>query len=333
MNKKNLIDIFTKDTKYNYHLIRTNDPIGHLLYLMKNGSQLTTDSLEFTTTRIAEELVKDCGVEIEKIAPGIFFTNENNTEKLKYELNEKLTENNKFSFFIESIKDKYRILEIKDSLLYKKDPEAYEEAKKKEHLEKQKELLEQLKNQIENSKIERENALLSYNNNLIKLIRDHFDDVIEFEQRDFNFQKEIELIISNLIDDDTWLKINDIPFSCNIEIISMEREQMKVFLTDNNLLYTATLKFDKTKLTAENFEKIEKIPNTIMDYDFLSFLYDIDTNSIQDWEFKNHTEKFEYIINLLVPILKEEKKKKQEEIIQKLIENESKDEDENEYNE
>lgn len=320
MNKKNLIDIFTKDTKYNYHLIRTDDPIGHLLYLMKNGSQLTTDSLEFVTTRVAEELVKDCGVEIEKIAPGIFFTNENNTEKLKYELNERLIENNEFSSFIESIKDQYRILEIKDSLLYKKDPEAYEEAKKKEHVEKQKELLEQLKNQIENSKIERENALLSYNNNLIKLIRDHFDDVIEFEQADFNFQKEIETIIFNLIDEETWLKIDGVPFSCNIEIISMEREQMKVFLTDNNLLYTATLKFDKAKLIAENFEKIEKSPNNITDYDFLSCLYDIDTNSIQDWEFKNHTEKFQYIINLLVPILKKEKKKKQEEIIKKLSE-------------
>ena len=133
--KKNLLNLFTQDTQHNYHVIKTTEPDGHLVYLMKNGLDLSTDSLEFKPTSIAEELVKECDVKIEKFAPSIFFTEETDTNELKIKLNFKLYDSEDFSNFIEGIKDEYRILEVKDSMLYKKDPEAYKASKEQEHQE------------------------------------------------------------------------------------------------------------------------------------------------------------------------------------------------------
>lgn len=330
--KKNLFKVFTEDISYNYHIVKTEEPNGHLIYLIKNGSELSTDTLEFSPTKIVEDLVAECGVKIEKFAPAIFFTEEDNTAKLKYELDDKLTENKDFSEFVNTIKDEYRILEVKDSLLYKKDPEAYKKAKEEEYIEHQKELLEDYLKQLDEQKKHREEVILAYNNDLMKLIKEYLDGIIEFEKQDFNFNKEIEKLISNLIDPETWLKVDEKPFVCKIHPISLEQDKLNVLLTNNDISYTATLRFDKTVLVTENIVKVENEPIIMTDYDFLIQLYEIDLTDIKkEWEFKNETDRIKYVIDYLVPILKEAKDKKQQEMIEKMIkEQESEENIENE---
>jgi len=327
--KKRLLDLFTQDVEYNYHLVRTIDPNGHLLYLMKNDSTLGQDSLEFAPTVIIQELLKNCSIEVEKFAPAIFWTDEFDTEELKSKLNKKLTENIDFSNFIESIRDKYRILEIQDSLLYKKDPEAYTESKRNEYAEHQKELMEDFIKQHQDSKKKREEKLLAYNNNLIKLLKEYFEDIIEFEKRDFDFTIEFEKIVSNLIDPETWIKIEDVPFECKVEICSLSENKMKVHLTNNNdYSFTATLRFEKTQLITEDIIRIDEsitCPRIMSDYDVLVQLYDINVKSIPEWIYKNETDRFEYIIDHLVPIFKESKEKIKEEFVNKINKSEKDD--------
>lgn len=321
--KKNLLNLFTQDASYNYHLVRTEEPNGHLIYLVKNGSELNVETLEFSPTKIAEELIQECSVQIEKFAPSIFFTEESNTEKLKYELNDKLSETAEFSAFVESIKDEYRILEVKDSLLFKKDPEAYEAEKKKEYEDHQKELWDQVIEEHKEKIRKRTEHLMSYENDLVKLMKEYFQNIIEYEKRDFNLDSELEKLVGNLIDPETWIKINDKPFICRIEPISFEKDKMNAFFTDNNdYSYTATLRFDKTVLITENVVKIEKgdaLPECMTDYEFISKLYDVDITSVKEWEYKNHTDRFEYVIDYLAPIFKEEKLKKEKELVEKLM--------------
>jgi len=227
--KKNLFKIFTQDVVYNYHVVKTEEPIGHLVYLIKNGSEVNVDTLEFDPTIIVEELISNCGVKIEKFAPSIFFTEEDNTEKLKYELEDKLSADSDFSTFIESIKDEYRILEVRDSLLFKKDPEEYERVKQEEHNEHQKDLLEQYGKQQEDQKNQREKHILSYNNDLIKLLSEYFSEIVEYEKRDFNFDNELKKIVGGLADIESWIKIDEKPFICNIKICSIEQNKLKYF--------------------------------------------------------------------------------------------------------
>lgn len=320
--KKNLLKLFSEDTEYHYHLVKTEEPNGHLIYVIKDGNELDAELLEFYPTSIIEELLNGMQISFEKFAPSVFFTEEENIEKLKYELNDKFSENSEFSSFIEEIKDKYRMLEIKDSLLYKKDPEAYEEQKRKEHEEHQKELWDKAIKQHEERVKKREEALLEYDNNLIKLLQDHLKSVVEYEKRDFNLEVEIEKVISNLVDPETWIKINDEPFICRAEPISLETDKMNVFLTDNNdYSYTADLRFDKTVLVTENIIRIGKgdsLPNCMSDYEFLSSLFEMDLSNIPDWEFKNDVDKFNYVIDYLAPIFKEERLKEEKEFIEKL---------------
>lgn len=321
--KKNLLNLFAQDTVYNFHIIKTEEPDGHLLYLIKNGEPLEQDSLEFSPNLIIEGLIKECSVVAEKFAPSIFFTEETSTEKLKYLLTEKLTEDLDFSNFIESIKDEYRILEVKDSLLYKKDPDAYEANKRKEHEEHQKDLWEEAMNQMLDKKKSRENTILAYENNIIKLFKDYFEGIIEYEKRDFDFSSELSKIIGNLIDPETWIKINDVPFVCRIDICSLENDKINAFLTDNNdYSYTATLKFDKTVLVTENIIRINKgdeMPKIKSDYEILSQLYDIDTQSVEEWEYKNETDRIEYVIDYLVPIFKVKKEANEKELMEKYL--------------
>jgi len=322
--KKRLLNLFTQDMKYNFHLIRTIDPNGHLLYLMKNESPLNQDSLEFAPTVIIQELLKNCSVEVEKFAPAIFWTNEFDTEELKQKLNNNLLENPDFSNFIESIKEQYRILEIQDSLLYKKDPEAYAESKRAEYAEHQKELMGDFIKQHQDSKNKREEALLEYNDNLIKLLKDYFEDIIEFEKRDFDFNVELDKIIGSLIDPETWIKIDDKPFNCRIELSALFENKMKVYLTDNNdYSFSAILRFEKTQLITEEIIRIDESitsPRIMSDYDAIAQLYNIDIKSIPEWEYKNESDRFEYIIDYLVPIFKESKEKRKEEYLNKIKE-------------
>lgn len=329
--KKNLMNLFTQDVSYNYHVVKTAEPDGHLIYLIKHGSELNTDTLEFSPTKIVEDLVKDCEVSIEKFAPAIFWTEETNTEKLRYLLNDKLSENSEFSSFIETIKDEYRILEVKDSLLFKKDPEAYEKAKQEEYETHQKELWDQMLEQLNDKKKKREESILSYENDLIKLMKEWFESIIEYEKRDFNFELELEKFIGNFIDPETWIKINDNPFVCRVEMISFEKEKMNVFLTDNNdYSYTATLRFDKTVFVTENVTRINKgedLPNCMTDYEVLAQLYGVDLTNVKEWDFKNHTDRFEYVIDYLAPIFKAEKIKKEQEFIENTLKNEADEDD------
>lgn len=322
--KKNLLNLFTQDVSYNYHLVKTEEPNGHLIYLIKNGSELNVETLEFAPTRIAEELIQECSVQIEKFAPAIFFTEDTNTEKLKYELNDKLSENAEFSAFIESIKDEYRILEVKDSLLFKKDPEAYEAEKQKEYQDHQKELWEKVIEEHKEKVKRRNDSIMAYDNDLFKLLKEYFESIIEYEKRDFALDSELEKIVGNLIDPETWIKINDNPFACRIEPISFDgNDKLNVFLTDNNdYSYTATLRFDKTVLVTENIVRINKgdaLPDCMTDYEFISKLYDVDITTVKDWEYKNDTDRFEYVIDYLTPIFKENKDKKEKEMLDKIL--------------
>lgn len=326
--KKNLLNLFSEDIQYNYHIIDTKEPDGHLIYLIKNGSELNVDTLEFSPTRIAEELVSDCDVKIEKIAPAIYFTEETNVTDLKIKLNFRLYESDEFSKFIDTIKDEYRILEVKDSLLYKKDPNAYEEAKRREHEEHQKELWDKYAKQIEEQNKKREEYLMSYKNDLMKLLSEYFESIIEFEKRDFNLTTELDKLFSNLIDENKWIKVNDKPFACRTDVISLEKDKINVFLTDNNdFSFTATLRFDKTVLVTEDILRIsdnDKLPELMSDYNFLSQLYNVDINLFKDWDFKNETDKFNDVIDHLSSIFKENKIKKEKEYIESL-ENKEKD--------
>jgi len=336
--KKNLLNIFTQDASYNYHLVKTEEPKGHLIYLGKNGANLDVESLEFSPTRIAEELIIECGVEMEKFAPSIFFSEEFNTEKLKYLLNNKLSENAEFSTFIDSVKDEYRILVVEDCLLFKNDPQAYQATKQKEYEENQKELWEEMIKQHQDKKSKREKALLEYDNDFEKLLKEYLESIIEYEKKDFELTVELDKIVGNLIDPETWIKINDKPFNCRIEVISLKKDIMNVFLTDNNdYSYTATLRFDKTVLVTENPVRIDKedeLPITMNDYKVLSQLYEVDLTNVKDWEFKNHTDRFEYVIDYLTPIFKEAKDKKEKEYVEKALkeEQEEKEKEEKENN-
>lgn len=324
MNRERLKKLFTDDTSYIYHVIKTEEPNGHLVYLMKSDSELKLDSLEFESTKIVEDVVKDCFVTLEKFAPSVFFTDDIDTDILKEKLNQKLSETKEFSDFIEYYKDEYRILEIKDSLLYKKDPAEYEAAKQKEHNEKQKELLDQLLKEIENNKNARNEKLLSYNNNLFKLLKEFFQSRIEYEKLDFDFTTQIEEFLSKFIDEETWIKVNNKPFICRTEIVSLFEETIDIFVTDNNdYSFTVTLRFDKTKFIAENILRINKgdnLPRFATDYEILIQLFDIDVNTIEYWDLKTESDKFEYIINYLVPIFNEESKLKEQKLLEKLIE-------------
>lgn len=323
MNKrKSLLDLFTQDASYNYHLVRTIEPNGHLLYLIKNGEILEQDTLEFKPTAIVEELIKECSVQIEKFAPAIFWTEEFDTTELKEKLNVKLSEEPNFSNFIDSIKEEYRILEVQDSLLFKKDPEAYAEAKKAEYAEHQKELMEDFLKQHTESKNKREEAILAYNNNLFKLLKEYFESIIEYEKRDFNFSSELEKIVGSLIDPETWIKIEDQPFACRIEICSLLEDRIKVYLTDNNeYSYTATLRLDEIHLITEDAIRIDESvtsPSIKSDYDILAQLYDVDIKSVPEWNYKNETDRFEYVIDYLIPIFKEESEKRKQEYLDKI---------------
>lgn len=324
--KKNLLNLFSEDTQYNYHIINTQEPDGNLIYLIKNGSPLNVDTLEFSTNRIAEELISDCDVKIEKFAPSIYFTEETNVTDLKIKLNFKLYESEEFSNFIDTIKDEYRTLEVKDSLLYKKDPEAYNEAKQKEHEEHQKDLWGEYMKQIEEQKKKREDTLMSYNNDLIKLISEYLENVIEFEKRDFDLAKELDKFLSSLIDIDKWIKINDNPFICRTDVISFEKDKMNVFLTDNNdYSFTATLRFDKTVLVTENVVRItenDELPKVMSDYEFLSQLYNVDLNIFEDWSFKNETDRFNDVIDHLSTIFKENKIKREKDYLESILKEE-----------
>lgn len=322
--KSNLLNLFSQDVEYNYHLISTTEPNGSLIYLIKNGLELNTDSLEFSKLKIAEELVELCSIKIEKFAPSIYFTEEIDIDNLKDKLNKKFVEDINFNLFIESIKDEYRTLEVRDSLLYKKDPDAYEAVKKAEYLDNQKELWGKYEKQIEDQAKSKESILLAYDNDLIKLLKEYFESIIEFEKRDFNFSSEITKVVNSLINKENYIKINDTPYSGSIEVLSLSKDRINVYLTNNNdYSFTATLRFQDTKLETENIVRIgvnDTIPITMTDYDFLILLYDIDTTIIKDWNFKNETDRFNYTIDYLAPIFKEEKKKKQEDFIKSLKE-------------
>lgn len=330
-NKQRLLSLFSEDVEYNYHIISTTEPNGNLIYLIKNGLELNTDSLEFSQLKIAEELIGQCSVKIEKLAPAIYFTDEIDIKSLSEKLDIKISKNSDFSFFIDSIKDEYRILEVKDSLLYKKDPEAYEEAKQKEHNAKQKDLWGEYTKQIEGKAKQREEALMAYENDLMKLLKEYFEGIIEYEKRDFDFTTEFQKIIGNLVNPETWIKINDRPYVCRIDLLSLEKDRVNVYLTDNNdYSYTATLRFQGTMIETENIVKIEIgdiVPNIISDYEVLSLLYDVDLTSVKDWEFKNETERFEYVIDYLVPIFKEAKEAKTQAFLKSLSDAENSEEE------
>jgi len=332
--KKNLLKLFSQDVSYCFHLIESKEPDGNLIYVLNSESKFDVDSLEFSPTHIIEELFLECDIKVEKFAPAVFFSDITSSEELKYKLKEKLEENTEFSEFIGTVKDEYRMLEIRDSLLYKKDPEEYEKVKRAEHEEQQKDLYEKALEQQREQIKQREDALLAFDNDLIKLLQDSLKSTIQYEKHDFEYQKIIERFINNLMDIDTWIKIDEKPFNCNIHVCSIKKDKLNVFLTNGTQSFTATLKFDKTNLVTENVVELkdgDTPPTYFKDYEFLSELYDVDTSTVKEWDFKNGTDRFKYVIDYLAPIFKkeieEEQKKRIEEITKKYKDAQEDDED------
>lgn len=318
--KKNLLKLFSQDISYYFHTIKKENPDGHLIYVLKSDSNLDVEKLEFSPTHIIEELFHECDLKVEKFAPAVFFSEITNTDELKYKLTEKMEENDKFSSFIESIKDNYRILEIKDSLLYKKDPEEYNQKMQKEKEEKQKDILEKVIEQQKEQQKKREEALLKFNNNIFNLLKDTLKYTIQYEKTDFDYQKTINNIMTNLIDIKKWIMENNKPYNCNIYIHKLNQKSIGVFLSNHQTGYTATLKMNKTKIIAKNIIKLgdeDEVPKYFKDYEFLIKLYDVDTSIFNDWDFKNDTDKFECIINYLAPIFKKEIDDKYKEEVEK----------------
>lgn len=301
--------LILSETSFNYHIRKTKKPFGCLIYiidksLMDYNNDKNLKTLEFTLTSIAEDLLKTNDIIVEKFAPSVFWTDEKDIKVLKSKLNniDNFSESVDFSKFVNDIKDQYRILEIKDSLMYKYDPKKYELNQQKNYESNQKDLFDKIISQAKAKQDKYDEKILSYNNNLINLMKDYFKEVIENKR--LNIDQEIYKFIMNFIDKDTWLKINDKPFDGDIRIIEFDTNNIKLFLCDDNLSYIADLTFEKTKFVSNNFKRLNDYdnPKSLYDYDFLIKLFDIDNDYNTDWYFKDADEKMEFVINEILNI-------------------------------
>ena len=288
--KKNLMNIFSNDIEYYYHLIKNIDQNGHILYIINSDKELKESSLEFKSTyTVIEYLISnDCNTNIEKIAPSVYFIDDNDTENIKTNLNKKLIENSKFSKFIEKIRNKYRILEIKEFLLYKKDPDTYINNKKNEKIEHQKKLLEKLLEQNNEENKKREERLLSYNNDIISLLKDYILESITYKKEDFDFYVSFNEFVTNFSDNNKKLS--------NIKIVDINKN-IYISSNENNITKLYSVRLEKTNIIIEDTPSIVK--NILEDYDILINLFNINRSNIGEWDFKTDNEKTIEIINHL----------------------------------
>lgn len=310
MNKKErLLKLFSDTTEYYYHIIK-ND-IGHIIYVTKEKDEYSTDNLEFTKNSIIEGFLNNIeNITFEKVAHSIYFTNEENTERLKYKLNNNMKENDNFSNFIKNIIDDYRKTEVDDFIEQKTDPEGYKKRKEEEYKEKQKQIWERYQKQVEEEEKIRREAIKKYDGNLIKLLKDNLlGDIIKKEEKFDVYDSFMKIILSILSNEDNniWPKRNTTPIVGNehFKPISIKDNKLKILLKDK-MSESYVLEFELKGPELNVLKCNKNNAKYIKDYKFLMKIYNI-KNNFDEWEFMSHTEKLNTIIKKIIKDNKIEK--------------------------
>lgn len=315
--KKNLLKLFADTSEYYFHIIK-ND-IGHLIYVTKEKNEYSIDNLEFTKNSIIEGFMDDIkDIEFKKVAHSVYFTNETNTEKLKYELSENIVENKHFSEFVKSIKDDYRKTEIDEFIEYTTDPDEYEKRKKEKYEKKQRELWDAYKKQTEELEKQKRKTIKKYNGDLIKLFKENLHDIIINKGKDFKFQEMFMRIILNIIPNDDeqgklWPKRAKQPIVGNEKFlpIKIKDNKLQILLKDRmSDSYVMDFELNNENLDLVNVSKNNTEP--IKDYDFLMKIYDIDvTPNYSDWVNMYESERLHAVIEEIININNKEKEEKE----------------------
>lgn len=321
--KDNLLKAFSEGINYYYHLEKNK--LGHLIYVSIERDEYSVENLEFKMNVIIEGFLNKYETTFQKVAPSIYFTDETNTEKLNYELGEDFKTNSIFSEFILSIKEEYRILEVKDFLLYKEDPEAYEKAKEEEYQANQQRLLDELKKQQKSHEEKRKKIIREYNNNLITLFKDALIDAVLYEKQDFELPKELSKLVFSLIEnDEKWAKRENqfVMGNEKFEPIDIFDDTLVLLVKDPmSDTFKITLKLVGSELVIETVETIiknqlsehsfEEFTKTMKHYDFLMKIFDIE-NNFEGWDSIYDNERLQKVIEVIIKTDEEKEAKKKE---------------------
>jgi len=313
--KSNLLKLFTENTEYYFHIV--SDEIGHLIYVSQEKNEYTTEGLEFKLNTIIEGFLgKSDDVGFEKVAPSIYFTEEKDTNKIKYILGEDMMENSDFSSFIEDIKNEYRSLEVEDYLLYKKDPEAYEKKKEEDYQKQQMEKWDKYKKQQEEQERIKRTAIKQYDGDLIKLFKDNFLNVILSEEKKFKLRTPFNNIIYSILTNDEeqaklWPMRDNQTITGNnkFNAIEIEGNTMSILIADKmSDSHIIKFKLNGSELNIDDVvNNVDKDTKHMSDCDFLMKIYNFDiTPDFIDWENMYENEKLDAVIEEIIKRDKEE---------------------------
>lgn len=321
--KDDLLKAFSEGIEYYYHLEQTN--IGFLIYLSQENTEYSVEKLEFKMNSIIEGFLNKYETSFEKVAPSVYFTPEQNKEKLEYELGEDFKTNSDFSKFIESIKNEYRKLEIEDFLIYKEDPEAYEERKKQEKIEHQKDLLDELKRQQTQREEKRKRIIKEYSNDLILLLKDALEQDVLYEKKDFKLNEALSKFVFSLIEDDKNWPQRENQFVMGNKLFSpfdVFDDTLILIVSDPmSDTFKITLKLVESALVIENVETVAKNKlsehafgdkiEIMKDFDFLKKIFNISV-VFEDWDSIYDNEKLQRIINIIIQNDEDKKNRKKQ---------------------
>lgn len=327
MSRKNdLLKLFSQNTNYYYHIIPNE--LGHLIYVTQEREDYSVENLEFKLNSIIEGFMdKPEDIKFEKVAPSIYFTDEKNTEKLKYALGEDMMENSDFSSFIEDIKEEYRALEVEDYLIFKKDPDAYEKKKEEEYKQKQLETWERYKKQVEEQERIKRTAIDQYDGDLIKLFNDNLLHTIIKKDKKFSLKDPFSKLVYSILTNDEeqgkiWPTRGDQTIVGNdkFDVIEIEGNSMTILLADRmSNSYTIKFELKSDSLNIIDVNEVDRSTKHMTDYDFLMKIYDFDiTPKFIDWENMYENEKLDAVVDEIIRLdieKREEKKKMKNEVV------------------
>jgi len=266
-------------------------------------------------------------IKFEKVAPSIYFTDEKNTEKLKYALGEDMLENSDFSSFIEDIKEEYRALEVEDFLIFKKDPDAYEKKKEEEYKQKQLDTWERYKKQVEEQERIKRTAIDQYDGDLIKLFNDNLLHTIIKKDKKFSLKDPFSKLVYSILTNDEeqgkiWPTRGDQTIVGNdkFDVIEIEGNSMTILLADRmSNSYTIKFELKSDSLNIIDVNEVDRSTKHMTDYDFLMKIYDFDiTPKFIDWENMYENEKLDAVVDEIIRLdieKREEKKKMKNEVV------------------
>lgn len=318
--KSDLLKLFSQNTNYYFHII-PND-LGHLIYVTQERTDYSVENLEFKLNSIIEGFMnKPEDIKFEKVAPSIYFTDEKNTEKLKYALGEDMMENSNFSSFIEDIKEVYRTLEVEDFLIYKKDPDAYKKKKEEEYKQQQLDAWNRYKKQVEEQERIKRNAISQYDGDLAKIFYDNLLPTIIRQDKKFKLKEPFSKLVYSILTNDEeqgllWPTRDNQTIVGNdkFDVIEIEGNSMTILLADR-MSDTYSIKFElsNSELNIVDVNQVDKNIEHMTDYDFLMKVYDFDISSnFMDWEHMYENEKLDAVIDEIIrlDIERLDKKKK-----------------------